>query len=230
MAEYTHTHEHAHEEMAVQSRVSWGAIMAGAVVSLAIYLVMSLLGAAIGLSVTDVNFATDGLSTGAGIWAVLTTIIALFCGGWVTSQAVIGESKCEAMIHSVIMWGVVMAMIMWLVASGARAGFSAMVGFSQFADNVGMRGMVADTQQRANAAVASAERSSNDIMNNPAQREAMRSRAAKATWWALGGTLLSILGACGGGWVGGGTSYRWFGYGAHHHHHHGGQMATGMGI
>jgi hypothetical protein len=229
MAEYTHTNEHAHDYMAVQSRVSWGAIMAGAVVSLALYLIMSLLGAAIGLSVTNASFSAAGLSTGAGFWAVLTTIVALFCGAWVTSQAVIGESKCEAMIHSVIMWGVVMAMIMWLVASGARAGFGAMVGFSQFADNAGLSGMVADTHQRANAAVSSAERSSNDLMNNPSQREALRSRAAQATWWALGGTVLSILAAVGGGLVGGGTSFRWIDRGLHHHHP-GGQMATGMGI
>jgi hypothetical protein len=223
MADPVHTHD---EFCAVHSRVSWGAVMAGAVVALAVYLVMTLLGAAIGLSVTDVNFNTDGLGTGAGIWAVLTTIVALFAGGWVASQSVVGETKGEAVVHSVIMWGVVMAMIMWLVASGARAGFSAMVGFSQFADNVGMQGMVSDTQQRADAAVRTAERSSNDLMNDPAQREAARSRAAEATWWALLGTLLSIAAAIGGGWVGGGTHYRWLSHGVHRHP---GAMATGMG-
>jgi hypothetical protein len=228
MADITHTHAHTHDEFcAVQSRVSWGAVMAGAVVALAIYLVMTLLGAAIGLSTADVNFATDGLSTGAGIWAVLTTIIALFAGGWVASQSVVGETKGEAVVHSVIMWGVVMAMIMWLVASGARAGFSAMVGFSQFAENIGQQGMIADARQRTDAAVATAERSSNDLANDPAQRERMRQRASEATWWALLGTLLSMAAAVGGGWVGGGTSYRWLSHGVRHDTSTG-TLATGM--
>ena len=230
MAEIVHTHEHAHDDLcAVKSRVSWGAVMAGAVVALAIYLVMTLLGAAIGLSVADANARNPNLGTGAGIWAVVTTVVALFAGGWVASQSVVGETKGEAVVHSVIMWGVVMAMIMWMVASGARAGFSAMVGFSQFAENIGRQGIVADTPQRANAAVNVAERSSNDLTNDPAQREALRNRASEATWWALLGTLLSMAAAIGGGWVGGGTHYRWLSHGIHRETSPG-TMATGMGI
>jgi hypothetical protein len=225
---HTHTHEHSHEEMcAVQSRVSWGAVMAGAVVALAVYLVMTLLGAAIGLSAADVNGRNPGLTTGAGIWAVATTIVALFAGGWVAAQSVVGETKGEAVVHSIIMWGVVMAMIMWLVASGARAGFSAMVGFSTFADNMGRQGMIADTQQRTNAAVTTAERSSNDLTNDPAQREALRSRASEATWWALVGTLLSMAAAIFGGYIGGGTHYRWLSHGMHPHYHRPGAMPAG---
>ena len=228
MAEIVHTHEHSHDDLcAVQSRVSWGAVMAGAVVALAVYLVMTLLGAAIGLSVTDVNARNPNLGTGAGIWAVATTIVALFAGGWVASQSVVGETKGEAVVHSVIMWGVVMAMIMWMVASGARAGFSAMVGFSQFAENMGRQGMVADTKARTDAAVSAAERSSNDLTNDPAQREALRNRASEATWWALLGTLLSMAAAIGGGWVGGGTHYRWLSHGIRRDTTTG-TLATGM--
>src|ERR1700730_3851115 len=113
----------------VRSRVSWGAIVAGAVLAMAVYLVLTLLGGAIGLTVSD-NVRTDSLKTGGAIWAILATAIALFVGGWVTTQCTMGENKTEAVVHGVIMWGVVLAMLLWLMATGIRAGFNAMVGMA----------------------------------------------------------------------------------------------------
>src|SRR6186997_728014 len=78
----------------LRSRVSWGAIFAGAVMALAVYLVFTLLGGAIGLSVSN-DTDSETLSNGAAVWAVVTTIIALFVGGWVTSQCTVGENKME---------------------------------------------------------------------------------------------------------------------------------------
>jgi hypothetical protein len=206
MADIVHTNE---EHVAVRSRVSWAAIMAGAVVSIAVYLVMTLLGAAIGLSVNNAASA-DGLGTGAAVWAVMTTAVALFAGGWVAAQSVVGETKGEAVVHAIIMWGVVMAMIMWLVAAGARAGFSAMLGFSQFADATGRSASVEDMRQRANSAVAATESGSMD----PTARQAVLDRAKEATWWTLLGTLASMAAAVAGGFFGGGTSYRWLSHDA----------------
>src|SRR4051812_40889728 len=108
----------------VRSRVSWAAIFAGAVVALAAYLVLTLLGSAIGLTVSD-NVNAGSLSKGAAAWAILTTGIALFLGGWVTSQTTVGENRTEAVVHGIIMWGVVLGLILWLVSAGLRTGFGA---------------------------------------------------------------------------------------------------------
>src|ERR1700680_1593037 len=105
----------------VRSRVSWGAITAGAVLALAVYLVLTLLGAAIGLTVND-NVRTDSLKTGGAIWAILATAIALFVGGWVTTQCTVGENKTEAVVHGIIMGGVVLAMLLWLMGTGVQIG------------------------------------------------------------------------------------------------------------
>ena len=51
--------------------------------ALAVYLVLTLLGVALGLSVSD-RVRPENLQTGGAIWAILTTVIALFAGGWVT--------------------------------------------------------------------------------------------------------------------------------------------------
>ena len=77
----------AEDLVPVRSRVSWGAIFAGAVLALAVYLILTLLGGAIGLTVSD-NVRTDTLKTGGAIWAILATAIALFVGGWVTTQCI----------------------------------------------------------------------------------------------------------------------------------------------
>jgi hypothetical protein len=189
------------EHMGVRSRISWGAIMAGAVVSIAVYLVMTLFGAAIGLGVRD---GTESVGAGAAIWAVFTTAVSLFAGGWVAARTVVGETTGEAVIHAIIMWGVVMAMIMWLVAAGARAGFSAMIGFSQFSDSTGRSASVDDMRQRVNSAVAQTEAATQD----PTARQAFLDRAKEATWWTLLGTLASMAAAVAGGFFGGGTALR----------------------
>src|SRR5690349_4557248 len=117
----------AEDLLPVGSRVSWGAILAGAVVALAVYLVLTLLGSAVGLSVSD-DVRSGTLGTGAAVWAILSTVVALFLGGWVTSQTTVGENKTEAIIHGVIMWGVVLFLMLWLVSTGLRTGFNALWG------------------------------------------------------------------------------------------------------
>jgi hypothetical protein len=53
----------------VRSRISWGAIFAGAVIALAIYLVLTVLGAAVGLSLTNTTVRGSTLWWSAVIWA-----------------------------------------------------------------------------------------------------------------------------------------------------------------
>ena len=42
-------------------------------------------------------------------WAYLSTFIALFVGGMVTSLLTVGESKTEAVVHGVLMWALLLA-------------------------------------------------------------------------------------------------------------------------
>jgi hypothetical protein len=210
----------AEDLVPVRSRVSWGAIFAGAVLALAVYLVLTLLGGAIGLTVSD-NVRTDSLKTGAAIWAILATAIALFVGGWVTTQCTVGENKTETVVHGIIMWGVVLAMLLWLMATGVRAGFNAMVGMANVAtattrntttedwEAAARRAGVPQTtinewRQKATGAPADTRRAVEDPANQRAAVEA----ATQATWWTLAGTLLSMAAAVGGALVGAGPRFR----------------------
>jgi len=197
----------------VGSRVSWGAILAGAVMALAIGFVFTLLGAAIGLSFAD-SATTDTLSMGAAIWAIATTILALFVGGWITSQCVVGETKTESVVHGIIMWGVALAMLMWLTASGIGAGFNSMM---QVANVAGVSNSQQDWQSVARSAGVPQETiqqweqqaaTAADRADDPdAQRQA-HDTATQATWWTLGGVVLSLLAAIAGALVGAGPTFR----------------------
>jgi hypothetical protein len=210
----------AEDLVPVRSRVSWGAIFAGAVLALAVYLVLTLLGGAIGLTISD-NVRTDSLKTGAAIWAILATAVALFVGGWVTTQCTVGENKTEAVVHGVIMWGVVLAMLLWLMATGIRAGFNAMVGMA----NVGSaaarntttedweaaarrsgvpQGTINEWRQKAADAPGETRRAAED----PANQRAVVEATTQATWWTLLGTLLSMAAAVSGALVGAGPTFR----------------------
>ena len=207
----------ASDLLPVRSRVSWGAIFAGAVIALATYFLLTLLGAAIGLTVTD-DVRADTLGTGAAVWAVLATAAALFLGGWVTSQCVVGENKTEAAIHGVIMWGAVFAMILWLVASGVRSGFGAMVGVANASSTAAsatdwqaMASRAGVSQADINALqqkAANAPAQAKQAAMNPANQQAVQNTATRVTWWTLAATIASILAAVAGAVVGAGPQFR----------------------
>lgn len=115
--------------LAVRSRVSWPAIAAGAMIATAVYFVLTLFGVALGIEVA-VRGASTHLGAGAAIYSVLALLVAMFFGGWSTSRLAVGESKLEAVLYGVILWGVLFLGIVWLFSAGVRTGFGAMVGLS----------------------------------------------------------------------------------------------------
>ena len=113
--------------LAVKSRVSWGAIAAGAMVALSIYIVLSMLGVALGVEVA-VRRADATPGSGTAIYSIVTLLLAMFFGGWATSRLAVGESKLEAVLYGLILWGVLFMGMVWLLSAGIRAGFGGMVG------------------------------------------------------------------------------------------------------
>lgn len=203
--------------MPVMSRVRWGPIFAGAAVALAVYWLLALLGAAIGLSVSD-HVGGVHLTAGAAVWAVICVCVSLFAGGCAVSQLSVGETKGEAVMYGVILWGVLFAALMWLMTIGVEAGYSAMVGLTRVGGTVAQNSnpsgwqalarqagvpqeQINQWQQQAQNAPAAAAR---QAANNPQNQHVI----AEAAWWAFGATLLSILAAILGTLVGSGPSFR----------------------
>ncbi len=214
--------------LAVKSRVSWGAIAAGAMVALTIYIVLTLLGLAVGIEAV-VRGTDERIGAGAAIYAIVVLLLAMFFGGWATSRLAVGESKTEAVLYGLILWGVLFLGMVWLLGAGLRTGFGAMVGTASgvyAADDGGRIDVDRVTRDLKRAGVDEAtvdkyrrlyERVRNDpvaagdvgreLSNDPEVRRAA-SRAAQgarqASWWSLLGVILSLVTVVTGSLVGSG--------------------------
>src|ERR1700710_1847654 len=73
----------------VHRRISWAAIFGGVIMVLAVQLLLSMLGAGIGLGTVNTNGGTtpdaQTFGMGAAVWWVISSIIALGFGGYVSA-------------------------------------------------------------------------------------------------------------------------------------------------
>ena len=105
-------------------RVSWGAILTGVVVALAVQVLLAMLGAGIGLATIEPtqqgdNPSATGMGIGAAIWWALSGIIAAFLGGWVASRLAGQPSREAGMLHGLAAWAVATLVVLYLVSSAA---------------------------------------------------------------------------------------------------------------
>jgi hypothetical protein len=117
-------------------RISWAAIFAGVIVVVAVQLLLSLLGAGIGLGTVDTNAGSTptagSLGIGAGIWWLISSCLALFAGGYVTAWLAGIETSFDGMLHGLVTWGIATLLTLWLLTSAIGGviggGFSALSG------------------------------------------------------------------------------------------------------
>lgn len=102
-------------------RISWGSIFGGVIIAVAIQLVLSLIGAGVGFSAADpVNRDSPDASSygwGAAAWWGLSSVIALFAGGWVAGHLAKASGRTDAMLHGLVTWGLAAMLGAYLVAS-----------------------------------------------------------------------------------------------------------------
>ncbi|MDY3555234.1 hypothetical protein R5W24_004373 [Gemmata sp. JC717] len=217
----------------VRSRISWGAILAGSVLAVALYFLLTLLGGAIGFSVSD-KFGGRTIGIAAAVYAIVVTAFCLFAGGFVASQLTTGENKREAAMYGLLVWAAVFAMLLWLMASGVKAGFNSMVGVATAGGNVAdvaaknvsqadaeeaarrfgfTQQQIDEVKAKAKSAPADARAAAEDPANRQRAEDAAREAgdvATRVTWYSFLGTLVSMLAAAAGGYVGAGPTFRLF--------------------
>ena len=102
-------------------RVSWGAIFAGVVIAVAVQLLLGILGTGIGLSMVDPVEGTTpgatGFGIGAGIYWLVTTVIALGAGGYAAARLSGVTEKFDALSHGLVVWGVTLILTLYLLTS-----------------------------------------------------------------------------------------------------------------
>lgn len=102
-------------------RLSWGAILAGAIIVLAIQLLLSLLGIGIGLSMVDPaqggTPAAGSFGFGAGVWWVLSYLLALIAGGYVAARLAASIVPLDGMLQGLVTWAVALMLTVYLLTS-----------------------------------------------------------------------------------------------------------------
>ena len=100
-------------------RVSWGGIFGGVLVALGFLLLMTALGVAVGISAAQPG-ETDAsaLGTGAGIWAGLSLLLALFIGGMVSTRIGAIFDGTTGFFEGVLVWVVSVLLMLYFASSG----------------------------------------------------------------------------------------------------------------
>ena len=210
--------------LAVRSRVSWGSIAAGAMVALTIYIVLTLLGLALGVEAA-VRGTERNLGAGAAIYSIVSLLLAMFFGGWTTSRLAVGENRTEAVLYGLILWGVLFLGMVWLLSAGLRTGFGAVVGTASgmYAGDEGHIDLdrvtrdlkragadettvnkYRDYYDRVSTDPVAAGDVGRELSRDPGVRGATSQGARQATWWALIGVLTSVATVIFGSLVGSG--------------------------
>jgi len=206
----------------VRSRISWGAVFAGGLIALAMFLVLTVLGAAAGLSLSETNIRSSTLGWAAVVWSIFSLLVALFVGGFVTTQCAVGENKTEGIIHGVLMWSAVFGTLACLTGMGIRAGYTTLLGASYLTRGTEFDPSMSDWERMARRLgmseeqIARARERGDEIRNQAADPETQQQvvhESMKTSWWTLAGMILSIAAAAGGAYLGSGPTFQFIGWG-----------------
>jgi hypothetical protein len=103
-------------------RISWGAIIAGAITALSIMVLLSLLGTAIGSMMVE-PAAADPMPSGTAVgiggaaWSVISLLVAIFAGGWVAGRLAGAPERTDGMIHGWLTWGLCTLLAIFVATS-----------------------------------------------------------------------------------------------------------------
>jgi len=167
-------------------RIGWGGIVAGTALGWAVFSLLSLLGAAIGLANFDPYSANpaNGLGAGSGIFGVVALLVSSFLGAYLAVRIAGDRRRSEALLHGALCWAFSLLIGAMLALGAARTAAQS-----------------AATVASGPRAQARAEQQTNARRNTgPTQADRDRAAdatdtAAKTTGAAGGGAILGLVGS-----------------------------------
>jgi len=120
----------------LRPRTSWGAILVGALLAVAVGATLNILGLAVGATAVDTTArGTPSMTTfglGAGIWLLLSNLIGLAVGGYVAARLCGTADRTDASLHGLGVWAtafLISALVLGNVLAGTtRTAFDAVSG------------------------------------------------------------------------------------------------------
>ena len=99
-------------------RVRWAAIFAGLFTTISTFILLSILGLAIGASSFTPGDDLAGFGTGAGIWSAVSALLAFFVGGMIAARAAAVTGRGNGALNGAMVWIVMIPLALYLVSSG----------------------------------------------------------------------------------------------------------------
>ncbi len=117
------------------SAIRWTAILGGVIAGLGSYMLLALLGVAMGLTAIDPQAAEPvrGVPVGMGIWTGLITLVAAFIGGYIAARMSGLARTSDGMLHGFMNWAATTVLFAFLATTAVSAvlgGTFAMLGQS----------------------------------------------------------------------------------------------------
>lgn len=103
------------EKIVIRNQISWRSIFAGVIAVLAISMLLSLLGVALGFALLDPESATDisnGSGTAVTIWTLLSLLVSLGIGGFIAGRL----AGTDGYIHGFLVWALALLVGIWFGA------------------------------------------------------------------------------------------------------------------
>lgn len=101
-------------------RISWGSVLAGVLIAVVIQIALSLLGIGIGLSTVDPKTEQNpvaGLGIGTAIWYIVSSLLALFTGGWIAARLAPARRRFDGIIHGLLAWSLVTLITLYFLTT-----------------------------------------------------------------------------------------------------------------
>src|ERR1700712_404577 len=183
-------------------RLSWGAVIAGVILSLIVYLIMSVLGTAIGASLLSPMSRQNpghGFGFGSGVWVIVTTVLAVFIGSYFAGRC----APVLGWLHGLLAWAGMTFLVIYGMASfvgGAVnaasrvASTTATVGAA--ASNQTSPSIIESAKQQVQAAVASAASAASSPEAEQDARQTAETAArgvARATWYSFAALIVGAI-------------------------------------
>jgi hypothetical protein len=183
------------------SRIHWPSIVAGAFVTLALFVVSVALARAVDLDITFTNARSTGAETAAIIWGGISALICFGIGGWVAGMNATAAGRGLSWLNGFMVWAVaVPVLVFWLgTGVGPRLGQESRQG-----------GLMAPAP---NAVQASARLGGTESQPLATGSSNYVSHPQAAAWWMLASLALGLIGAAAMGVTGRKTTAEGYGHG-----------------
>jgi hypothetical protein len=183
-------------------RISWGAVIAGVILSLIVYLIMSVLGTAVGASLlAPMSQPNPGriFGFGSGVWVIVTTVLAVFVGSYFAGRC----APVLGWLHGLLAWAVMTLLIVYGMTSIIGGAVSVAGNVAATTASVGAAagnqpaGSPADSvRQQALAALngAASAAASADAQQDAMQAAQTAARGiARATWYSFAALVVGAI-------------------------------------